>query len=214
MTKLPETKWKPLFDGERPKRPEPANMVDRVAMALADGLDDGLSWMEYREQAVVAIKAVIGPERSIDLAEMLDAIGEESMMLQPGITMTMTHEPRAKGTCYACGKTERTPIDRQILLANLQGGWTDTSPHTVGSAQMNMIEKVARALNLDPGHPEHRNMARAAIEAMRFPDAVMLDAVALHSSPPFDQYFKDEDEVKMFAVDWFAVMIDAAMKEE
>lgn len=41
---------------------------------------------------------------------------------------------------------------------------------------MNMIEKIARAINLDPGNMEHRNIAKSAIEAMREPTPEMLEA--------------------------------------
>lgn len=34
------------------------SMIDKVAQALADSLDDGLSWMDYREQARTAIEAM------------------------------------------------------------------------------------------------------------------------------------------------------------
>lgn len=43
-------------------------MVDKVATALADSLDDGLNWQDYREQAVTAIEAMKDPTN-----EMLNA---------------------------------------------------------------------------------------------------------------------------------------------
>lgn len=79
-----------------------AFLKERDEMVFPGEADDE----ERIESAREILRAIIGPERSIDLAEILHAIGEESMLLQPGITMTMTHEPRPKGVCRACGKTK------------------------------------------------------------------------------------------------------------
>lgn len=40
-------------------------MIDKVAMALADSLDDSLSWMDYREQATTAIEAMREPTQEM-----------------------------------------------------------------------------------------------------------------------------------------------------
>lgn len=78
-----------------------AFLKERDEMVFPGEADDE----ERIESAREILRAIIGPERSIDLAEILHAIGEESMLLQPGITMTMTMtcEPRPKGVCRACG---------------------------------------------------------------------------------------------------------------
>ncbi|MBB3313653.1 hypothetical protein FHT78_005447 [Rhizobium sp. BK196] len=85
-------------------------MIERIAAFLKDRDEcltpDEADDAERIESAREILRAVIGPERSIDLAEILAAIGEESMIMQPGITMTMKHEPRPKGACRACGATQ------------------------------------------------------------------------------------------------------------
>lgn len=71
---------------------------------------------------------------------------------------------------------------------------------------MNMIEKVAKAINLDPGNMEHRNIAKAAIEAMREPTPEMLDAVtAADQTEPFSN---------ATVSGMFGEMIDAALEHK
>lgn len=86
------------------------SMIERVAAFLKDRDEcltpDEADDAERIESAREILRAIIGEERSIDLSEILKAVGEDSMLLQPGITMTMISEPRPIGTCRACGKGE------------------------------------------------------------------------------------------------------------
>ena len=45
-------------------------VVDRVAQALADSLDDGLSWEAYREQAIDAVAAVASFIQELPLTKL------------------------------------------------------------------------------------------------------------------------------------------------
>ena len=42
-----------------------STMVDRIALALAESVDDGLHWYEYKEQALTALEAMQAPTPSM-----------------------------------------------------------------------------------------------------------------------------------------------------
>jgi hypothetical protein len=72
---------------------------------------------------------------------------------------------------------------------------------------MNMITKVARSLNLDPSDAEHRNMAKAAIKAMREPT----DAMCIAGQAFMESEIGSSATLQGCS---YMEMIDAALKEE
>lgn len=65
-------------------------MVDKIAKALADSVDDGLHWYEYRENAVTALEALMEPTESMldagDAADGYDVyVGVWTAMIQAAL---------------------------------------------------------------------------------------------------------------------------------
>lgn len=69
------------------------SMIERVAAFLKDRDESVMPHeaddAERMESAREILKAMLGEDGSIDLADMMQAIGAESVTLQPGISMSM-----------------------------------------------------------------------------------------------------------------------------
>lgn len=86
------------------------SMIERVAAFLKDR-DESVAPHEVDDDERIGsareiIRLILNDGQSVDLGEMLRAIGEESLRLEAGVTMSMTLEPRPKGVCMACGSKE------------------------------------------------------------------------------------------------------------